>query len=203
MWGSSPPSRGVAATGATRGPGQFSFYVSCDINLQVRVKVSELQGLVPSTRSHLSSTAGALGLFYDRTSDSSWPHATAIHTTLPGCSNSGSSTSALYVTSWLTSCGDTLGLEMDTSYAIVRVPAAVRASPPQVGPVGGPGSDGWRGGGAALEPLVAASGGGESSETSPSGSGGGAVAGCDSTARWDEWLTFCVKVLQMGVIRGR
>ncbi|GFR39758.1 hypothetical protein Agub_g242, partial [Astrephomene gubernaculifera] len=69
MWGSPPPARGgTVASG--RSAGQFSFYVSCDINLPVRIKVSELQGLLPAFRNHhlslpASLTPAAAGLLHN------------------------------------------------------------------------------------------------------------------------------------------
>ncbi|GIL50816.1 hypothetical protein Vafri_6947, partial [Volvox africanus] len=216
MWGSAPPARGAAA-GTSRSASQFSFYVSCDINLQVRVKVSELQGLLPSTRSHLAGPAGSLrlladhpaGLGFDATlpqvsnSPAAAPGATgATGGSVVGISAAGSvepgnpvtagasvgnkSASALYVTAWLTSCGDTLGLEMETAYTRCFGGAA-RASTTTSGTANA-GARGTEGGGA-LEPLL----GGGSGRTPAAGFPGAGDAECDATARWNEWLTFCVK----------
>ncbi|GIL80848.1 hypothetical protein Vretimale_9438 [Volvox reticuliferus] len=221
MWGSAPPARGAAA-GTSRGAGQFSFYVSCDINLQVRVKVSELQGLLPSTRSHLSSPAGSIGLIADQTAglgfDATCPHASPSPTAAPGAtaatggsivesSATGStgggtgntaavsvsnSTSALYVTAWLTSCGDTLGLEMETAYTLARCPGAATRAPSTACRTATPSVKGAVGGGGLELPLAPRDGGGgawtPASELPPAGG-----AECDATAQWNEWLTFCVK----------
>ncbi|GLC43266.1 hypothetical protein PLESTF_000410600 [Pleodorina starrii] len=179
MWGSAPPARGAAASPGTAaragtGPSQFSFYVSCDINLQVRVKVSELQGLLPSARSHLSHSAGAAAAGTGGAAAAAGGGTGGTAAGGGAGAGGGNSTSALYVTAWLTSCGDTLGLEMETAYALARCPPAAAASAGLAAA--------WGGGGAG--PADVAS-------TAPIGPLNG--GGYDATARWDEWLTFCIK----------
>ncbi|PNH10290.1 Phosphatidylinositol 3-kinase, nodule isoform, partial [Tetrabaena socialis] len=172
MWGSAPPARGAPIV-AARGAGQFTFYVSCDVNLQVRVKVSELQGLLPSQRAqlpvagagpHAPSLLPAHGAPLGH--DATWPELAAPAPAAGAgggggdaygsSTTSGSSgTSSLYVTARLVSCGDTMGLEANTAYA-------QPADPP-------------------------------SSSGAAAGCGGG--GGWAATARWDEWLTFCIKAI--------
>eukprot|EP00198_Chlamydomonas_reinhardtii_P000296 XP_001689631.1 VPS34-like PI-3-kinase [Chlamydomonas reinhardtii] len=265
MWGTAPVGRGggAAATGGTapgaRGglaSGQFSFYVSCDINLNVRVKVSELQGLLPAARSSLPAAlngvpgigaggvgagagggggvggvgGGVGGTGVPLGHDATWPThpssaaATAAAAAAAAAAGGGASGGAtgssnsngggggdtapkmcsLYVIARLTSCGETLGLEATTAFA-EAVCSAPQLQPPSAaaavaadaaglegaqdaavaGAAGGSSSSGDGLGSGPLGPLLAAGGGG--------GGGGGSSPGDGSTARWDEWLTFCVK----------
>ncbi len=143
--------RGGSGAASGRGPSQFSFYVSCDVNLQVRIKISELQGLLPAARTGLATLPPATGVWQGlpagsplelaasqaaaiaaaATATASGPAAAAARGAEPrpdgalGEGRMAPANSALYVSARITSCGDTLGLEAHSGYAqaYVYVPA--------------------------------------------------------------------------------
>ncbi|KAG2448608.1 hypothetical protein HYH02_006498 [Chlamydomonas schloesseri] len=235
MWGTVPAGRGGGgATGGTaagaRGglaSGQFSFYVSCDINLNVRVKVSELQGLLPSARSSLPAAltnvtgvgaggvGGVVGGGLGGTGvpvghDATWPsHPSSAAATAAaaaaaatagstngsgtGVTSAGPKTSSLYVIARLTSCGETLGLEATTAYAeAVCSPAPQRPQPPMLS-ASSSAAAATASESSAEEAAQAQAQEAQEAAVAGEAAGGGGGAGDVSTARWDEWLTFCVK----------
>lgn len=151
----------AAAAAARGGPAQFSFQLSCDINQQVKVKVAELQGLLPSVRRHQHLLCYSLQAAQDheaqRQQQQRQPEQPDDASAAP--TQPAPPASALYLTAVLTSCRDTLGLEARTAYA--------------------------QAGGASAAAGLADAGSGCSTSAS---------SAVPSTARWDQWLSFSVKV---------